>query len=556
MECEHLEKLGVRSSSPPFSCLQNMTEEFRCAVCHSTDSIWLCVSCGTLSCGRYVNAHGLKHREKTKTHAVSIETKELSVFCYDCDEFIVNDTPDRVLDHLRSLILRKNLSKEPDSDVGGGLGGLTGGRCLRPRRKRTLSNSTEGSTSTASTTTTTNAADSDGKKKTKGAAKNSSNKDKKLKNGVSGGGSPRKRLGLKNLGNTCFMNSVLQSLSNIEEFCNVLTSLPSLEHQLKSSKEARIAIRRISDDGIIVTEELKKVLMALKESEEKTAISPESLFQAVWKVVPRFRGYQQQDAHEFLRYMLDRLHTELLLLLPNRFRPMDRMEDLLRSASLVKSQSMVTSVFGGTLQSEVTCLSCRTTSKKHDPFLDLSVDIPQQFTGPVRKPKEGESPPVCHIHDCLQKFVETEELADSERFFCNVCKSKQPSTKKFWIRRLPNVLCLHVKRFRWTAYARTKLDIFIEFPLNGLDMSGYLLKNLSGTRFSNAGSSLYDLAAVIVHHGTGAGSGHYTAFATNNQAWYHFNDCSVRETDFQTVSSSKAYILFYVQREFNFSSKA
>lgn len=43
------------------------------------------------------------------------------------------------------------------------------------------------------------------------------------------------------------------------------------------------------------------------------------------------------------------------------------------------------------------------------------------------------------ISDCLQKFVDVEELAESERFFCNTCKSKQRSTKKFWIRRLPNV---------------------------------------------------------------------------------------------------------------------
>ena len=43
------------------------------------------------------------------------------------------------------------------------------------------------------------------------------------------------------------------------------------------------------------------------------------------------------------------------------------------------------------------------------------------------------------ITDCLQKFVEVEELADSERFFCNNCKNKQRSTKKFWVRRLPNV---------------------------------------------------------------------------------------------------------------------
>lgn len=346
------------------------------------------------------------------------------------------------------------------------------------------------------------------------------------------------------------MNSVLQSLSNIEEFCNVIATLPSLDEKVLSSRDHKKSRQNGKvTDGVILTEELKKVLVALKQGDEKSAISPDSLFEAIWKVVPRFRGYQQQDAHEFLRYMLDRLHTELLQLLPAYRVAQQSWKDELRPPK-AQSQSLVTSVFGGTLQSCVTCLTCQTTSKKHDPFLDLSIDIPPMYTGPVRKSKEGDKSLNCHIHDCLQKFVEREELADSERFYCNTCKSKQPSTKQFRVRRLPTVLCLHIKRFRWTAYARTKIDTYIEFPLNGLDMSSYLLNNLSGTRFSNSGSSLYDLAAVIVHHGTGAGSGHYTAFATNNKAWFNFNDCSVKEADFQTVNSCKAYILFYVQRDF------
>ena len=45
-------------------------------------------------------------------------------------------------------------------------------------------------------------------------------------------------------------------------------------------------------------------------------------------------------------------------------------------------------------------------------------------------------------------------------------------------------------------------------------------------------------------------AGHYTAFANNSQAWFNFNDLNVKETDFQTVQSSRAYILFYVQRDF------
>ena len=80
--------------------------------------------------------------------------------------------------------------------------------------------------------------------------------------------------------------------------------------------------------------------------------------------------------------------------------------------------------------------------------------------------------------DCLSSFTELVELAETELYNCPNCKQKQRSTKRFWIRRLPNVLCLHLKRFRWSNYFRTKLDNFIDFPIKGLDMSKYILSNM------------------------------------------------------------------------------
>jgi len=74
-------------------------------------------------------------------------------------------------------------------------------------------------------------------------------------------------------------------------------------------------------------------------------------------------GYQQQDAHEFMRYLLDRLHTELLTLLPT----------ITNNSPFVGlphgKSTIVTAIFGGILQNEVNCLICGMESKKHDPFL-------------------------------------------------------------------------------------------------------------------------------------------------------------------------------------------
>lgn len=109
---------------------------------------------------------------------------------------------------------------------------------------------------------------------------------------------------------------------NINEFCKVLKQLPSLEERLSSSSKSsgstlngtvsslmsresrnKNGIVPSPTEGPIMTEELRKVLIALSQgqSSKHKVISPEALFLVIWKVVPRFRGYQQQDAHEFLR---------------------------------------------------------------------------------------------------------------------------------------------------------------------------------------------------------------------------------------------------------------
>lgn len=638
MECPHLIKDGVNLDVIT-KVLSNFTSEsIQCSSCDAKESIWICVTCGMLNCGRYVKAHGLAHYENMGKlgHSVCMDCHELSVFCYACDDFIINDTPDSKLDSLRTVLVQiqqkqpaivsstinnssnnsseilmevtkadteSSGTKDSGSNAGSSTGSGSGRRSsLRPRSRRrsqsmdSINGGVENQPAIKKSRKSSDGTNGNGNNK-RNSFKSSTGPNNNSSSAIRKKEALKNLVGLRNLGNTCFMSAVLQSLGNINEFCHVLKQLPSFDDERLSSSSSGSSSSSTSStstnsksksgnpttgiqsiakskesrnkngvaphpaEGPIMTEELRKVLLALSQdgqSAKHKVISPEALFHVIWKVVPRFRGYQQQDAHEFLRYMLDRLHTELLCLLPGdlnflqqqNLSPYSRRRLSSTAKAKASTQSLVTSIFGGTLQSEVTCLSCKTSSKKHDPFLDLSIDIPSSFLQ-FRKSKDfdGERPQ-CTLYDCLQKFVDVEELAESERFYCNACKCKQKSTKKFWIRRLPNVLCLHIKRFRWSPYSRTKIDTHVGFPLSGLDMSQYLLSNLHETRCSNSGSSLYDLAAVIVHHGSGAGSGHYTAFGTKNSQWYHFNDSTVSVADPEVVKQSKAYILFYIQREF------
>uniref|UniRef100_A0A671UP90 Ubiquitin carboxyl-terminal hydrolase n=1 Tax=Sparus aurata TaxID=8175 RepID=A0A671UP90_SPAAU len=353
--------------------------------------------------------------------------------------------------------------------------------------------------------------------------------------------------GLRNLGNTCFMNAILQSLSNIEQFSCYFKELPAVA--LRSGKTAGRRMyhtRSQGDNSVSLVEEFRKTLCSLWQGNQ-SAFSPDSLFYAIWKIMPSFRGYQQQDAHEFMRYLLDHLHRELQYSRNGASHPVSPQDGVRLSTAEGKccingTASVVTSNFGGILQNEVNCLICGTESRKFDPFLDLSLDIPSQFR--QKRSKDQEPGPTCTLRDCLHSFTDLEELDETELYYCHKCKKRQKSTKKFWIQKLPKVLCLHLKRFHWTAFLRNKVDTYVEFPLRGLDMRGYLLEPEN----SLPERCLYDLVAVVVHHGSGVGSGHYTAYGSHESRWYHFNDSTVTLTNEDAVTKAKAYILFYVER--------
>ncbi|XP_059370486.1 ubiquitin carboxyl-terminal hydrolase 2a isoform X1 [Carassius carassius] len=329
-------------------------------------------------------------------------------------------------------------------------------------------------------------------------------------------------VGLRNLGNTCFMNSILQCLSNTQSL---------RDYCLHNSH--RRDLNNNSRTNTALMEEFAKLIQTMWTSSSREAVSPSEFKTQIQRYAPRFVGYNQQDAQEFLRFLLDGLHNEV-----NRVmvRPRGNMEDFdhlpdeekgkkMWTKYLEREDSKIVDLFVGQLKSSLTCSDCGYCSTVFDPFWDLSLPIAKGY---------GE----VSLMDCMRLFTKEDVLDGDEKPTCYRCKARRRCTKKFTVQKFPKILVLHLKRFSEARVRTSKLSTFVNFPMKDLD-----LREFASDRSSSA---VYNLYAVSNHSGTTMG-GHYTAYCCNpkNGEWYTYNDSRVTPMSASQVRSSDAYVLFY-----------
>ncbi|XP_047127037.1 ubiquitin carboxyl-terminal hydrolase 15 isoform X1 [Hydra vulgaris] len=148
-----------------------------------------------------------------------------------------------------------------------------------------------------------------------------------------------------------------------------------------------------------------------------------------------------------------------------------------------------------------------------------------------------------NLNDCLDLFLQEEKLGEDDPWYCPQCKEHRQAFKKFDLWTLPKVLVIHLKRFSYNRYWRDKIDALVDFPINQLDLTNYVINK-------NHPRAVYDLHAVSNHFG-GLGGGHYTAYGVNcyDGQWYYFDDASVTSANTESVVSKAAYVLFYTRRD-------
>lgn len=341
--------------------------------------------------------------------------------------------------------------------------------------------------------------------------------------------------GLQNLGNTCFMNSVIQCLAYAPELIAYFCSSAYYNHIDFSS--------RYGTRGELVIE--FGALVEKLNSYRYRYIEPKSFRDAVTKHIG-FAGNEQQDSHEFMMMLFDKLHHDLNIHAKDKSKqngiesnggnnddsniniPRATLGYQFWKRHLELNKSIISDLFEGIFMSTLTCTFCRGQSNTFEVFNCLSLPIPSETR--------------CHVRECLSHFSNPERIEAA--WECPRCKQKREADKKIVICKLPRILIIHLKRFSLDGRWRQKLQTTVDFPLS--DLAVDCTNVLPQSAYGPMGSKIsYNLCAVVNHYGHLDG-GHYTAFGKlENQRWYTFDDSNVSEMKDSDVCSQAAYILFY-----------
>ncbi|XP_041935246.1 ubl carboxyl-terminal hydrolase 18 [Alosa sapidissima] len=304
--------------------------------------------------------------------------------------------------------------------------------------------------------------------------------------------------GLRNFGLSCCVNALLQSISATEELLKLLDRWnPSGNYEERNN----------------VPLLLRKTLHSMQGETPQPAPHCEFLDCLDRNSIPR---NVQHDA--------DEVFLSILNLILQKMTDTQLKEEILE-------------LYKVKVEGHVVCSEC-TFDHKVNSYM-LSLPLPLQ---------KGQN----NLEDCIQTFFRQQELSGEDKCYCERCGEKQRSTQGFKLCSLPQILCIHLKRFRYEGGFTQKLHCKVTFP-DTLNFSSILDPDCISDVFKKDDSP-YSLYAVVVHSGT-AMFGHYTAYIQppGEQTWYYANDSRVRQVNWDKVQSSfggqndgdTAYMLLY-----------
>ncbi|XP_018008461.1 ubiquitin carboxyl-terminal hydrolase 46 [Hyalella azteca] len=370
--------------------------------------------------------------------------------------------------------------------------------------------------------------------------------------------------GLVNFGNTCYINSVLQALYFCKPFREKI-----LEYKAKNKRNKETLLACLADLFYNIATQKKKV----------GTIAPKKFIARFRKENVKFDNYMQHDAHEFFVQLIDSINECILekqqagrnrqqqpQIIPTNQEDISSetltpdQQNILNDVSLNGSNTApgsphgqqqqqgtdrqqentwVHEIFQAIVTRELRCLNCESVRSTDEVLNNLSVEVHQNTS----------------ITHCLRCYFTTETISAENKVHCDNCASLQEHQKRTRLKKLPSILVLHLKRFQFLGQFNRplKLSHRVVFPLE--------LRVFDTSDDAVNPDRLYDLAAIVVHCGTGINRGHYFSIVKSHRFWLLFDDDLVDKIDPSYIedfygltseiqkSSETGYILFYQARD-------
>lgn len=389
---------------------------------------------------------------------------------------------------------------------------------------------------------------------------------------TSGGGVGDELLGFTNIGNTCFMNSTLQCLLRTQRLKRFLLA-SDLDRVAPrpcplATTLQEICRRMYSSSGAASSSSYSSSVSSTR------SIAPSNFKNCLASYRRAFAGFEQHDAHEFLRFTLDGVHDECNAI--TKSPPYVELKDIDKESvrdtaarwldnHAKRNVSVVQDAFCGQFATETTCEECRHRSVSCETFLDLSVPVPRSGFGASNAAGRDSDFSVTRaisngmngsntitIQHALEEFFAPAELAGSDAYHCPKCKKPTRAKRVGHIFQAPEVLVIHLKRFRHSRFLATKINDLVRFPVeDDLNIASFMHPHV---RSEQSGGTNYQLQGVVHHMGS-VHSGHYIAHCRcypkqgGPSRWFEFNDSTVTQVSSSNVESAlvlpSAYILIF-----------
>jgi len=315
--------------------------------------------------------------------------------------------------------------------------------------------------------------------------------------------------GLINLGNTCYFNSVLQILANVDLLIYYLKN--NIHSDLNYNVEQYQFIK-----------ELHHLLIIMNNNDKHRVLNPTKVFSEFNKHLGNsdiYGNFNQEDSEEVLLHILDLLHNALKYNISLNYSGVPKNNrDILMVKSLdnwslyyKNNYSNIIDIFYGQYISSTVCNKCNNQNNNFEPCSSINIQITPQCNT---------------LDDCFDLFTNSEKI---EEYKCDKCNEINTSFKKLNIWKSPKTLIIVLKRFN----GNIKLQHHIKFPLR-MNLEKYV------TGYDKD-DSYYVLNSIIEHQGD-LNFGHYVSYIIKDKI-YKMNDNNI--STITNINNIQAYILVY-----------